>query len=453
MTRLIFCLTNGLALLSLGHCLSVGRYVDDIGRTSCSFDLDQREGDINPMIIDHDNHIIYPSDSRVMTFADGSEFGLFCHSSEKRANQLILSNGGQDYDNFGDYALIECVGGNFMAKKGDPGDIKIDILASTCANRMEPRISKDFSSHGACADTGADGRKDDLDDHLHIVHIGFQIRDTFHIQIELCTDEKSYGTLWTKHQIQGLFINENDRNERPSFKADTYRERRFFNFTSSTALDKMYVSSSEASAIEDVLGTDTLPDGEEIVVVNSGTRSFNRGHISPDADFVMDYEQDATYYFLNVAPQYGSFNQKNWLYTESASRDKSHTLAKTTQVISGTWGQLQYPNTAEEPTSLFLDPKGEKAPVIPIPAYYWKILYDDQERKAVAFLGMNDIYSPDVTETLCPSVCDKLDWVDFDVEDESLGHITCCDMESFAKVVSFAPDLRECDGKWPELML
>ena len=94
----------------------------------------------------------------------------------------------------------------------------------------------------------------------------------------------------------------------------------------------------------------------------------------------------------------------------------------------------------------------------------------------MAFLGMNDIYSSDVTETLCPSVCDQLDWsvsifkpesissiiftyvcayyrVDFDVEDESLGHITCCDMETFAKVVSFAPDLRECDGKWPELML
>ena len=70
MTRLIFCLTNGLALLSLGHCLSVGRNVDDIGRASCSFDLDQREGDINPMIIDQDNHIIYPSDSRVMTFGN-----------------------------------------------------------------------------------------------------------------------------------------------------------------------------------------------------------------------------------------------------------------------------------------------------------------------------------------------------------------------------------------------
>ena len=70
MTRLIFCLTNGLALLSLGHCLSVGRNVADIGRASCSFDLDQRKGDFNPMIIDHDNHIIYPSDSRVMNFGN-----------------------------------------------------------------------------------------------------------------------------------------------------------------------------------------------------------------------------------------------------------------------------------------------------------------------------------------------------------------------------------------------
>ena len=113
----------------------------------------------------------------------------------------------------------------------------------------------------------------------------------------------------------------------------------------------MYISRYEAAAVTQILGTDTLPDGREIVVVNSGTRSFNRGHITPDADFVMDYqqvcnntqeyclqqrdkqmcfcptlkhsEQDATYYFLNVAPQFGSFNQKNWLFVESACRDKS----------------------------------------------------------------------------------------------------------------------------------
>ena len=108
-----------------------------------------------------------------------------------------------------DQNLILTVDNYAFVSISDPGDIKIDILASTCANRMEPRISKDFSrysksikkvsghkihsdtffhSHGACADTGADGRKDDLDDHLHIVHIGFQIRDTFHIQVTSAGD-------------------------------------------------------------------------------------------------------------------------------------------------------------------------------------------------------------------------------------------------------------------------
>ena len=53
----------------------------------------------------------------------------------------------------------------------------------------------------------------------------------------------------------------------------------------------MYISRYEAAAVTQILGTDTLPDGREIVVVNSGTRSFNRGHITPDADFVMDYQQ------------------------------------------------------------------------------------------------------------------------------------------------------------------
>ena len=73
MTRLIVFILNGLAWWSFGHCLSVGRNIADIRGASCSFDLDQREGDFNPMIIDHENHIIYPSDSRVMNFGNSFE--------------------------------------------------------------------------------------------------------------------------------------------------------------------------------------------------------------------------------------------------------------------------------------------------------------------------------------------------------------------------------------------
>ena len=46
-----------------------------------------------------------------------------------------------------------------------------------------------------------------------------------------------------------------------------------------------------------------------------------QGHLSPDAGFIYNVEQDATYYFLNVAPQFQSFNNGNWKILEMTTRD------------------------------------------------------------------------------------------------------------------------------------
>lgn len=46
-----------------------------------------------------------------------------------------------------------------------------------------------------------------------------------------------------------------------------------------------------------------------------------KGHLAPDAAFIYDAEQDATYYFANVAPQYQPFNNGNWKAMEGAIRD------------------------------------------------------------------------------------------------------------------------------------
>ena len=52
-----------------------------------------------------------------------------------------------------------------------------------------------------------------------------------------------------------------------------------------------------------------LPNGETIIDdSSSGTNYFARGHLSPDAAFIEGAEQDATYFFFNVAPQFQSFN-------------------------------------------------------------------------------------------------------------------------------------------------
>ena len=58
------------------------------------------------------------------------------------------------------------------------------------------------------------------------------------LQIEICIDEKAFGTLWTKHNIFGVSIYENDYNSRPDFKVDNYGENRYFNFTDNYGMNQ-----------------------------------------------------------------------------------------------------------------------------------------------------------------------------------------------------------------------
>ena len=53
---------------------------------------------------------------------------------------------------------------------------------------------------------------------------------------------------------------------------------------------------------------------------SSSTNFFAKGHLSPDAAFIYQLEQYATYYFINVAPQFQSFNAGNWKALELANR-------------------------------------------------------------------------------------------------------------------------------------
>ena len=46
-----------------------------------------------------------------------------------------------------------------------------------------------------------------------------------------------------------------------------------------------------------------------------------KGHLAPDAAFVYQAEADATYFYINVAPQFQSFNNDNWKKLERMIRE------------------------------------------------------------------------------------------------------------------------------------
>ena len=89
-------------------------------------------------------------------------------------------------------------------------------------------------------------------------------------------------------------------------------------------LHSAYKKTSQVKAVKKLLGTDNLlPDGTTPIIEthSSGTNYFARGHLSPDAAFIEGPEQDATYFFFNVAPQFQSFNNGNWKQLEEVSRE------------------------------------------------------------------------------------------------------------------------------------
>ena len=73
-----------------------------------------------------------------------------------------------------------------------------------------------------------------------------------------------------------------------------------------------------------------------------------QGHLAPDAAFVYNALQDATYYFFNVAPQFQSFNNGNWKALEINTRQLAEQLGRDLGVGS---------RPTDQPTSRSTDQK------------------------------------------------------------------------------------------------
>ena len=104
-------------------------------------------------------------------------------------------------------------------------------------------------------------------------------------------------------------------------------------------MNKLYSKKAQKSTVTALLGGVTSIEDETIIETSSsGTDYFAKGHLSPDAAFVYNVLQDATYYFINVAPQveniqlkthyltntlsqFQSFNNGNWKALEGGVRD------------------------------------------------------------------------------------------------------------------------------------
>jgi len=271
------------------------------------------------------------------------------------------------------------------------------------------------------------------------IQIGWQTDQDFIEQLTLCHDKSAANTLYSTARIIGASIHADDEtNKRPSFRKGKY--------FSGIDVEKAYSQLGQKSTMIRLFGSALA--AKYINVAKS--YYFARGHLAPDGDFIDAASQDATYYYINVAPQWQSVNNGNWKALELATRNLAANRLRTLTTYTGGFDVLKLPNSKGEDTPIYLATDKENNSLIPVPKYYWKIVHDPLSDTAATFVTLNNPHMNIVkpTDIFCDDVCDQLPWVTWQRLKIPSGYTFCCTVQALTDTILYAPKL----GKLPLLV-
>lgn len=261
-----------------------------------------------------------------------------------------------------------------------------------------------------------------------LIEIGWQIESSFIKQISICHQRSTANTLYSSSVIRGASVLADDEsNTRPAFRQGS--------FFTGIDVNQAYLQTSQMDTFTRILGSAELARR-----YLDPAKSFylSRGHLAPDGDFVDAASQDMTYYYINCAPQWQSFNNGNWKALETAVRNLASGRMADFTIYTGTFGILT-----------LADVQGRQKPItladgkIHVPKYYWKVIHDPASGKATAVVGINNPYLTTITgaDVFCPDVCNQVTWIKFERTRMSSGYTFCCTLQSLRKIISYSPDL------------
>lgn len=254
--------------------------------------------------------------------------------------------------------------------------------------------------------------------------------DKFIRQYSVCFDSIDKVSLYSMYDKSMLASGYQVNKDRGSYYRDYYYDP--------DGIVESYYWRNERRTLSDILNSTELAS---TYVNGDEGRFLSRGHLTPRADFVYGFQQAATMYYVNVAPQWQQFNGGNWELLERAVRNFLRAEnGLEYKVITGVNGQASLPDANGNRKGLYLykDNVKKNVTMLTVPKYYWKIVYRKTTRSGIGFIGVNNPYSNNVSEydRICRRICHSLDWITFDVTDVKKGYVICCDMDELLDYVS-----------------
>lgn len=243
----------------------------------CSIDLSSGSPSYPPHLIDSNMTVVLPimvSSRRTIVLDLGQEVTVACVGT---GNKITLT-GTQ-------LSPAVCTANNKLQLQSNGLEYSYSQLG--CASRNREVLVET----GTCANGAGT-----------VITFGWQAGEDFIPLYESCHDKVQALNYFTINYIVGRSADADDKNhDRPSFSQGGYYP--------GLDVNNLYSTATQTATIAEIVGSSALA-GQYI---NQGANLFfSRGHMAPDGDFIDWSSQDASYYFMNVAPQWQTFNGGNW---------------------------------------------------------------------------------------------------------------------------------------------
>ncbi|XP_052563976.1 uncharacterized protein LOC120425286 isoform X2 [Culex pipiens pallens] len=291
------------------------------------------------------------------------------------------------------------------------GGTVLDSSALTCSTRVTGEVEVTSTACG-----GGSGQ---------LRNIGFRNSSGQMVTyIQSCYNFNTASVFYTRHVIPGRAIKYAiSEAYRPAFKVT--------GTASTVSPATSYTTAQQSSRLATLLGSQAQADK---YITSSSFMS--RGHLSPDADGIFRPWQWATYYYVNVAPQWQAVNAGNWLRVEDAVRAVSNRLQEDVLIFTGNQGIMTLPNVSGQQIPITLEAGGIQAP-----KWYWKIVKSPSTNAGIALVTNNDPFrtSMPATEMLCSNVCATYGWANANYANFAQGYTYCCTVAALMKAIPAIP--------------
>ena len=258
------------------------------------------------------------------------------------------------------------------------------------------------------------------------VDVGFQVGTRFLKVFSVCHDPRLEQNYYTEYQLTPASDGQETSVTRPG-----WREGDFY---PGKNVDNLHTRVNQRNTIATILSS-TSAAARYIEEPNSNV-FLARGHMAAMTDFISANEQRATFFFINTAPQWQTFNSQNWFFVEISSRRLAADRNIFLDVYTGTFGITQLRDDHGTNHQIFLHFPNRQ---IPVPMLYYKILVNRADQSGVVLLGVNN---PHLTlneiladYVICNDVSDRISYVNWQRHDLRRGYSYACEVNDFLRRV------------------